>query len=64
MLPCDCQAKEGQRLVSGYSDLCLALVFGLFFFLSVFAGKNVAASVWWEIGLFPPGAGESCLRLP
>lgn len=31
MLRGSCQAKEGQHLLSDYSDLCLALVFGAYF---------------------------------
>lgn len=56
MLPCGCQVKEEQLLLSGYSDLCLALVFEIIFCLSVFARKNVAADMQWEGDLFPPEA--------
>lgn len=57
MLPCGCQVKEGQNLLIMVILICAWLcVWAIFFFLSVFAGKNVIANVWWEGGFFPPGA--------
>lgn len=54
MVPCGCQVKEEHHLLSGYSDLCLALVFDLIFFF-----QSLQARMWLQIC----GGKEVCFLL-